>query len=258
MSNPRAKSSIKQYIVKKSVGVILYDKSGKNVLLVQKRHSYAYTDFVMGKYHKNNRRSLLTRVNNMTIHEKLLLRSLNFEMMWYHLFLTSEKTPLYYRCLAKFTNSFLSKNIKFFKSILSGSTRSIDLMWEPPKGRISSDESNLSCAIRELKEETGISLNSYQIVKGEKVKKAIIIDKIKYVIYYYVARCKDDVRPTYNMNNPIQAIEISGAKWIPVKDLGSSNYTMINDIKQAVISKYKIISKIKRDLDHNTVIDVLN
>ena len=65
-----SKSSSKQYIIKKSVGIILYDKSGKNVLLVQKRHSYAYTDFVMGKYQKNNRRTLLASMNNMTIHEK--------------------------------------------------------------------------------------------------------------------------------------------------------------------------------------------
>tara|TARA_B110000908_G_C10231157_1_gene440668 strand:+ start:1168 stop:1926 length:759 start_codon:yes stop_codon:yes gene_type:complete len=251
-----SKSSSKQYIIKKSVGIILYDKSGKNVLLVQKRHSYAYTDFVMGKYQKNNRRTLLASMNNMTIHEKLLLKSLNFEMMWYHLFLSSEKTSLYYRCLAKFTNSFLSKNIKFFKSILNGSTRSIDLIWEPPKGRISGDESNLSCAIRELKEETGILLNSYQMVKSKKIKKAIIIDNIKYVIYYYVAKCREDIRPTYSINNPTQAIEIAGSKWVPVKDLHMM--TMINDIKQSVISKYKKISNIKKDLNHNTVIDVLN
>lgn len=251
-----SKTTSKQYIIKKSVGIVLFDKSGKNVLLVQKRHSYAYTDFVTGKYNKNNRRNLLAKFNNMTIHEKLLLRSLEFDMMWYHLCLNHDKTPSYYKHLAKFTSSFLSKNIKFFKSIINGSNRSIELMWEPPKGRISNKESNLSCAIRELKEETGITTDSYRIIKGEKIKKAIVRDGVKYIIYYYVARCKEDVRPTYNVNNTTQIIEISNAKWVSLKDL--PYYTMINDIKQSIISKYKKITNIQRDLEHATVIDVLN
>lgn len=244
------------HTVKKSVGMILFDKSGKNVMLIQKRNTYAFTDFMLGRYNKNNRRALLSKLNNMTIHEKLLLKSLDFDLMWYNLFLSSEKTPIYYRCLAKFTNSFLSNNIKYFKSLINGSTRSIDLIWEPPKGRIGQRESNLSCGIRELKEETGISMDAYNIVLGEKVKKCVVKEGIKYVVYYYVARCRDDVRATYNINNVHQSIEIANAKWVPVHDLRV--YTMINDIRQAIVAKYIKICRRKRDLEHATIIDVLN
>ena len=248
-------SGHKQYTIKKSVGIILYDKSAKHVLMIQKRHSYAYMDFIMGKYNKNNRRSLLAKLNNMTVQEKLLVKSLDFDMMWYHLFLSTEKNNNYYKCLAKFTNSFLVNNVKFLKSLLNGSTRSIDLMWEPPKGRISNSESNIACGMRELREETGISMKSYKIIKGEKVKKSIIIDKTKYIIYYYIARCKEEVKPSYNINNITQSIEIANTKWIAIKDLHA--YTMINDIKQAIISKYKKLLNDK-DLSHTTIIDILN
>jgi len=242
------------HTVKKSVGIMLYDKTGKNILMIQKRHTYAYTDFVLGRYNKTNRRTILSKLNNMTSQEKLIINSLNFDIMWYHLFLNNDKTTLYYKCLNKFTNSFLVNNIKFFKSLINSSTRSVNLMWEPPKGRIC-NESNIACAIRELKEESGICMNSYQFIKKEKVKKSIIIDKVKYIIYYYVAKCKEDVRPIYNINNIHQAIEISDIKWIPIKDLHT--YTMINDIKYAVISKYKKIAS-SNDLSHSSSIDILN
>jgi len=241
--------------VKKSVGMILFDKSGKNVMLIQKRNSYAFMDFVLGRYKNSNRRMLLNKFNNMTVQEKLVIKSLNFDLIWFHLFLNLDKTPMYYRCLSKFTNTFLCNNNKYLKSILNNSAKSVDLIWEPPKGRIGQKESNLSCAIRELKEETGISMNSYNLIIGQKVKKCIIKEGIKYIIYYYVAKCREDVRATYNINNIHQSIEISNAKWVPVRDLPV--YSMINDIRQSIVSKYKIINKIRSDLDHDTFIDVL-
>ena len=245
-----------KYIIKKSVGVILYDKMGKNVLMVQKRTSYAFTDFIMGRYNKNNRRNILSKFNNMTIHEKILVRSLNFDLMWYHHTLNLDKTPLYYRCLTKFTNNFLVNNNKLLKGLLNGSIRNVDLLWEPPKGRINDKESNLSCAMRELKEETGITSESYQIIKGHKVKKAHMADKIKYVVYYYIAKCREDVIPTFSVSNTVQAIELANTKWIPVRDI--KGYNMINDIRQAIISKYVKINSSRGDLSHSTVIDVLN
>ena len=241
--------------VRKSVGMILFDKSGKNVMLIQKRNSYAFIDFMLGRYNPNNRRSLLSKFNNMTVHEKLLIKSLNFDIMWYHLFLNLDKNSRYYKCLTKFTNSFLTNNVKYLKSIINGSTKSIELIYEPPKGRIGKNESNLSCSIRELKEETGIGMGAYNLIIDHKIKKCMIKEGVKYIIYYYVARCNTDVSPIYNINNIHQVIEIANAKWVQVRNI--NNYPMLNDIRQAIISLYKKINIYRRDLEHSTVVDVL-
>ena len=72
--------------VKKSYGIALirYNKLKKNYefLMIKKRNSYAFVDFVLGRYNINNKKYIISLFNNMTYEEKLIIISLNFEMIW--------------------------------------------------------------------------------------------------------------------------------------------------------------------------------
>ena len=73
-----------------SYGVALcqYNKKKNNqieILLVQKRYSYAYYNFVFGYYKKNNTKYLKYLFNNMTYNEKIDILGMQFSIMWYRI-----------------------------------------------------------------------------------------------------------------------------------------------------------------------------
>ena len=87
---------MKNNINKQSNIVISYGialtKKNKNtnnyeLLFIKKRVTYAYITFIKGIYNKNNDNELIKLFNNMTIEEKICIMSLNFNIMWYKLYM---------------------------------------------------------------------------------------------------------------------------------------------------------------------------
>ena len=231
--------------VKKSVGIILLTEDYSKVLLVQKRVSYAFAEFVRGKYDNIRIPSLF---NNMTLPEKLILKSNDFNLIWYYLNLTQEKTDFYFKCLLKF-NNFINDGGKQLKNYINNSQNNNDLLWEPPKGRKGVDEGNCECAMRELEEETGIDSSKYKFfvyIKNNKYISTNIGHKTKYIAIYYTAKSKNEEIPKFNNNNDEQIIEIIDSKWIPVDKL--HGYHMDNELKQYIISLATRLKKTKRNI----------
>jgi 8-oxo-dGTP pyrophosphatase MutT (NUDIX family) len=79
-----------------------------------------------------------------------------------------------------------------------------DPKWGLPKGQIEKHETLTQCAIREIKEETGITVN----IHNDSPK--IIIDNT----HYFIVQVDDDVKL-----EPIDKKEIADIKWVDIKDL---------------------------------------
>ena len=229
--------------VKKSVGIILISEDCNKVLLVQKRFTSAFSRFIRNKYEEHELKEIF---NEMTLHEKLMLRSMNFDAIWYHLNLNDTKNDYYYLCLVKF-NNFISDGGKKLFNLIDNSSNHNDLKWEPPKGRKESNESNCECAIRELKEETGIDKNSYKFsvyLKNNKYITSNISSKVKYIKIYYTARAYEHQTPTFDIKNIQQVIEIMDARWIDLNSL--NNYNIEESLKNYIINianKHKGLKK---------------
>uniref|UniRef100_A0A6C0I2H4 Nudix hydrolase domain-containing protein n=1 Tax=viral metagenome TaxID=1070528 RepID=A0A6C0I2H4_9ZZZZ len=195
-------------LTKTSIGIILIKpgsiKFPPEVLLVHKRYTYVFSDFVNGNYiylHHNNNSFFLKKkytimsvealLEQMTTDELLDILSLNFEQMWYRINLSVDKTdPVYIKKYNKFKLEFLhfdngAKLTSIIKSIRSRGS----LLWEVPKGRKSNDikESDLECAMREIEEETGITKSHYEIIPNVKKKVSYISNNVKYIFIYFVA-----------------------------------------------------------------------
>ena len=225
---------------KKSIGIIIFDKSLTKVLLVEKKCTYAFSDFVMGKYDRNNKVEMVDKFNKMTSQEKIIISSLEFEWMWYNMFMMKDKSDFYCRSFGRFYKCFLT-NPKWIKTLMSQSNKSSLLLWEPPKGRKGKTESSLTCAIREVQEETKIKPDLYQIIPNKKVKKQIISNNVRYIIIYYVAIMKENFTVRVNISDRNQSSEISEISWIKVTNL--NNYNINNEIKQYIISTQIDLSK---------------
>lgn len=212
-------------VIKNSYGIILVRISPKNeieVLIVQRRTTYAFDDFVLGAY-RNNRETLIKLFNNMTVHEKHIINSCNFEFIWYHF--RPERTPYlpsYNTAKNKFESRFTHDRGKMLRHIINDS-KNRSLIYEFPKGRCNGREKPINCAVREFGEETGIAKSNYKIIPNINRTLSITTMKetidVKYIIEYYFAITTCDFDITLDFKNQNQISEVSDIRWVPIKEL---------------------------------------
>ena len=95
--------------IKRSVGIIIFNYNMDSVLLVQKKCTYAFSEFVVGRYDKNNKVQLIEKLNRMTTNEKVIIHSMEFEWMWYNMFMSKDKSDHYCRAFGRFYKCFLKQ-----------------------------------------------------------------------------------------------------------------------------------------------------
>ena len=131
-------------------------------LLVKRRNSLNYIDFIRGKYDINNLNSIINMTKFMSKDEIELLKTNNFNKLWYDLWLKNSYKKKYSDEMNKSNEKFnYLKSIQFFDDLFSeySSTE-----WEIPKGGKKYNETNINCAIREFEEETSLTKNNYKII----------------------------------------------------------------------------------------------
>lgn len=180
-----------------SYGIICTRFTGKEYefLMVKRRTSYAFTNFVLGKYSlKNeNKNTVLLKVrellSKMTVEEKSLIIYCNFDVLYYTAFsvskydITDKKILAFYdKCKQKFELYF---NTQILKNLCIG-TSSISHTWDFPKGKAGEEESTLESAIREFEEETQYNSKNYKLLKN---KDPLIIEfksdiNYRYILYF--------------------------------------------------------------------------
>lgn len=223
-----------------SYGIAL-TKKNKNtdrleLLFIKKRVTYAYITFIKGIYNKNNDNELLKLFNNMTIEEKICIMSLNFNIMWYKLYMMHPYNRYIIKDLTKFENyknkfekRFLSDEGKRLLKLIKN-TKSVSKLWEIPKGMINKNESPINAAIREFSEETNIKKNKYKILYNlEPIEYTFIDDNIMYKYVYYLAVMLDN---KYIPNIELCINSKSLMESIDIKFLNITEISIINkDIK---------------------------
>lgn len=226
-----------------SIGIILCRKNNTTgrpeVLLVHKRYTYAFTEFVHGRFARGKIKSSLSLRNvitnlleQMTLEELFDIISLNFSQMWYRVWLTLDNRDFYNKKNAKFQSTFMCEDggetlRKLVMLVHSKGT----LLWSLPKGRhLNNNEANILCATRELFEETGIKKSEYHILPGAKRCVSYVSCGTRYNCIYYIAIAKSQVnkktsiRPT--LRNIGDMAEISESQWYDIE-----NIRLIDDVK---------------------------
>lgn len=205
-----------------SYGIALTRKNNSNneLLFIKKRVTYAYITFIKGIYNKNNDHELIKLFNNMTIEEKICIMSLNFNIMWHKLYLIHPYNKIIVKDLSKFENCRNKFEKRFLydegKRILKliKNTKSVNKLWEIPKGMANKNESNINAAIREFNEETNIKKNKYKILYNvNPIEYVFIDDNITYKYVYYLAVLLDskytpNIELNLNSNSLMESIDI--------------------------------------------------
>lgn len=217
--NPRERYSI-------GIACVKFIDNRPHLLMVSKRYTYAFSDFVKGKYdksdpkkNKNSRDCLIALFDKMTAGEKLTILSMDFSYMWYKIWLTSNKKGIYYKFKSIFETMFLTDGGARLRWLISKS-RNHNLIWEIPKGKkICNNEPDIYCAIREFQEETGISKKSYHIYPRIRMSIAHNDQGITYHSTYYLAITARNIEPKIKFSNEEQISEISDIRWMNIDNI---------------------------------------
>ena len=212
-----------------SYGIILCrpTEKGFQYLMLRRKDSFGYIDFIRGKYVQHNIEQIQHIFNEMSILERNRILEYDFdtlwEMMWGSIYVGNQFKNEEVASRKKFDmlkQGFPSGNhdeIVYLKTIISNSTTNwIETEWEFPKGRRNYQEKDLDCAMREFEEETGILQKDIIIVENVMPFEEIFLGsnhksyKHKYFLAYTLKEV--DILKNY------QQSEVSKLEWKTLED----------------------------------------
>jgi 8-oxo-dGTP pyrophosphatase MutT (NUDIX family) len=217
----------------KSFGIIPFKRKNNIVrfLLIQRKDTMGYTDFMRGKYKYPNGSINYDRlkilVEEMTSEEKNKILNFSFDELWAELWL-DHNAGIFIKEKQYAARSYSSIDIvPIVKASLPSKYQ--DNEWGFPKGRKNLNETGLECAIREFKEETGLFDDDFRIIPhfNPVAENFIGSDGIKYTHIYYLAEIKNDIDLRYR----------------------SKDKNLLQEVKNIGFFEYKQAYKLFRDYD---------
>lgn len=183
------------------------------VLMVRRKDSMCYTDFIRGKFDPTDKVYVRTLLDNMTQQEIARLKNDTFEALWSRLWNNSDRHEY---------------EMKFAKEKFDAARSEIDASvsmytepeWGFPKGRRLKCESDQGCAEREFFEETNIPRSSYTMVSGIQLEETFAgTNGIMYRHKYFLAvMSRPDRIDIHQRFTNMQKREISAIGWKTMAD----------------------------------------
>ena len=207
---------------KQSYGIACcrFDRNIPQLLLVQRRFTYAFNAFVYGMYDNNNSATIMALLNKMTIDEKIILRRADFRQAWSHIWISTRFDTTRFRKLEDLFNmNFGRDGGTRLHDFISRSANDGRLVWEIPKGRKRNQEADIHAAIREFYEETGMEKKQYFLYPTATRINTFIDNNVRYTHKYYIARADRLVSPQVRLVNETQIEEISAIRWMSIEEI---------------------------------------
>jgi len=208
-------------VTRKSYGIILFKKTYNNnleVLVVQRRFTYAFYDFTHGKYYLDDVsvRELLTK---MTAIELLEIYTLDYDKLWTRIWIDRKiESGDYEKGFNKFNILINKDNGAKLKNMINNIVPDGELLWEIPKGRKNKKEPDIFTAIREFEEETGYKKYDYTILPNITKKVTYKSDGQTYEYKYFLALLRDDEEKSPTKFEVLRHCEIGAVKWVSLQE----------------------------------------
>lgn len=209
------------------------------ILMIKKRHTYAFIEFVRGMYDPYKDYDLEYMFEAMTITEKSIIQTRKFDTLWGVCNgepTKSTERAVYNKSLKKYS-TLVDRGVLL---TLISNTPNATLLWEIPKGRPNKKETPLVSATREFEEETGLPKNSYRILFDEGTIEYSFVDcGVKYKYVYYIALLGKNVVPTYDYSNKHMLWELSELRFMTSSAIQEMNNQRLAKTARIIIKKAK-------------------
>jgi 8-oxo-dGTP pyrophosphatase MutT (NUDIX family) len=208
-------------------GIRIYDKTDLLVasenmqkikfLLIRRKHSLGFSEFIRGKYIVGNINGIRGLFNQMIPEEISLIRENTFDDLWNYFWGTNEidvtfnkreYTDSKNKFLQLKSKQILESDLDFYLDTANPNYPTPE--WGFPKGRKKRGESDISCAIREFCEETDIKESDINILRNIKPIEEELIgtNGVKYKHIYYLAELKKEKNNILDNKIGINNLEI--------------------------------------------------
>lgn len=228
---------------------VLFYQNNLEFLLIRRRNTLGYMDFLRGKYSFSDMDFIKSLFNEMTIEERHNIVTKDFLELWVDLWL--KKTDSTEKYQLEFTSAeskfqILKKGIILDDGNMINTTSLLsdikpkwtEAEWEFPKGRRNLREEDIKCACREFTEETGYTSDDYDLCSEFKPIEELFLgsNNVLYKHIYYIGQSNTYRNPVIDPDNYCQSTEIG--------DIGWFNYeTAYNKIRDYSIEKKAVLKK---------------
>lgn len=237
-----------------SIGIIAFcrDEMQTKFLMIRRRNSIGFMDFICGKYSVFHRKYILNLFTQMTVEERESILNTDFEVLWNSIWRDGIKKNTQY-----FNEEFIAKdkfmllksgvtlqpNHVFYdlKMLIEESysiTGWTEQEWGFPKGKRNFNEKDLDCGLREFTEETGIPHRYLRPIENLFPFEEIFTGS-NYKSYkhkYYLMEMPIQYIHTFK-NDEYDKFEVSKIEWKSLDDC-------IKCIRPYNLEKIKLIEKI--------------
>lgn len=230
-----------------SFGIICFKKDENNqikYIMIQRKDSLSFMEFIRGKYSTNDIIYIRQLISAMTLNEKKILITKQFDDIWNYAWNQNNSTSI------KHTTEYIDSENKFEylsrNNILNEIIKDIinleeqEQEWGFPKGRRKVRENDIDCAIREFCEETRLEITDFKILTDISPFEEIFFgtNNVLYKHTYYVAKIvNNSIKISVDENCIEQIREVRDLNWFSYEEV-------INHIKIYNIERHQIIQRV--------------
>ena len=245
-----------------SIGIILVRNNTEGeleYLMIRRKDSFGYSDFMRGKYQLQNEEYLLNIINEMTDDEKSIIVNGTPDMNPSSENSSLAGSPVSNSPFGKTEDSILRKWNTIRNGIVIHENESYNLAtlversttnwketeWGFPKGRRNAQERDLECGLREFEEETGYSRRHIHLIENVTPYEEIFSGS-NYKSYkhkYYLAYMKEQI----DILDEFQESEVSKIEWKSYQDA-------ISSIRSYNLEKIKMLTRVNKCLNMYKII----
>ena len=236
-----------------SYGIIAFrpSENGLQFLMLRRKDSFGYIDFVRGKYSTYNMYQIQNIINEMSLIEKDKILNKSFDELWSKMWGNAQN--IHYKneeqlSIKKFeiikTGILINnKNINLQDIVTNSITTWPETEWEFPKGRKNYKEKDLDCALREFEEETGILQNKLKIIENIlPFEETFIGTNHKSYKHKYFLAYINDSDSNINLDN-FQKTEVSKLQWKNIDECLESIRPYNLEKKNLITNIYKVLQE---------------
>jgi 8-oxo-dGTP pyrophosphatase MutT (NUDIX family) len=201
-----------------SLGIIAFRLPAANTtqwLMIRRRVSIGYIEIMRGKYDPRDTVGIQALIDQATLAERNRLLTGAFPTLWRDLWngpVTKRYAQEYEQARTKFDT--LRSRGTLASCCTASKTTWREPEWGFPKGRRSTTETELECALRETEEEAGIRRTQIRVLEGGPITEEYCgSNRINYRHRYWLAEAAPTLDVRMDPDNPDQAREISDVRW---------------------------------------------
>ncbi len=216
-------------------------KNNIKFLLIQRKHSLSYLEFMRGKYNETKIEEIKYLCSLMSFNELEDIKNKDFQLLWDMLWLKTARNKIFLKEM-----NASKKKYEFLKCNNILSTMKTEYKtpeWGFPKGRRNKYEKNMDCAIREFIEET--NFKNFNLLDRINVLEETFLgtNNIPYKHIYYLGGTQNK-----ELNIMEDNYEVGDIKWCNINEtinlLRIYDKTKINLINQLYFFLTIILEKI--------------